>query len=180
MVNKNEDGKKGGSGGAGPVLLLLCVLVIVSFLGDGHPLDRMADIIMILTWCIAIGFFICVLLFTFAYYFQTAITDFYDSILEDMEQSQFRDKLVAFKALLDKHVFNYLNKDIEKTENIEGGASETRKTGLNDVLGKAKNFIDKSIPERGEAKSDNDMSDYDSYEEDILRQIEEEQKRNDR
>lgn len=116
---KDEDRKKGGGAGMGAVLLILCLMLVVSFMGDGHPMDRMTDFIMMMTWIMAIGTLVLIIFFVLAYAMQTAISDLYESILEDMEHSQFKDKLEEFKAFLDKHVFRRPVAEQKDDENTE-------------------------------------------------------------
>ena len=182
---KDSDGQRSGSGGAGPVLLIVCLLIVVSFVGDDHPMDRLADIIMIITWCIAIGFLLFVLLFAFAYYFQTAIMDLYESTLEDMEHSRLKERLIAFRTFLEGYVFNGFKKkpDANKTsagdQDEKTGAGPEKGTGfigrMKELKARSSEYLDKKQEKDSEEAIDDD--DYRAFEEDVLREIEKDKER---
>lgn len=100
MAKQDENIKK--SGGGGGVLLVVVVLIVIAFVGDDHPMDRLADMIMIGAWVLAIFLLVFVVFFTLVYCMQTAMADLYESLVEDFEESPIKSKIMEYKAIIDE------------------------------------------------------------------------------
>ncbi len=160
-MSKDND-KKSNDGGFGAVFLIIVVLVAMAFVGGGdNPLDRIADLIMICTWALAIGFLALVIFFVMALCLQTAMSDLYESLLEDFEHSPIRSKIEHYKALFDKKILGRIpQKPVVSTVN------KPLKSSVKVALEKrkAQKKIKKEIKEkeRKEAKED-DLFDFDDF-----------------
>lgn len=125
---KDDDGKKRRDGGGGAVFLVIVVLAAMAFIGDSeNPLDRMADMVMVAVWVMAIALLIFVIFFFLAYCMQTAMSDLYESLMDDLENSPLRDKIEHYKSILDQKILRRDNKPAFKEKYAHPKSGEDNK-----------------------------------------------------
>lgn len=116
MADSNPN--RGGGGGMGAIGVILVVMIIASFMSENHPLDTFVYLLTKMIWFVSILLALFFFFVVASIVFRTAIHEFFDSILEDIEDTRIKEKL--------QWVYDKLYGTAEKYKNARKKAEEEK------------------------------------------------------